>query len=263
MIIAIVLLASSSLRITDSFKVPAAPRSISRLLAAQDVTSSPNSLSDRSAPEYSFIRDELRMYAMKLHTTDQSPREGQQPAQKPVKDWTPTLEDYVHFLTDSLAVYETMELIVNTYPELEIYRNTGLERVQALKDDLQWITNSYNPSLSIPPVGEPGSSYSSFLMNIAKESIPKFLCHYYNYYFAHTAGGMMIGRKMSKLLLEGKRLEFYQWKSNVKELMNATKYKIDAMALTWDDDERQACVKETQSCFQYGGLLNNYIRPKE
>lgn len=31
--------------------------------------------------EKSFIQDELRPYAMKLHTRDQAPKEGQQPSQ--------------------------------------------------------------------------------------------------------------------------------------------------------------------------------------
>jgi hypothetical protein len=44
---------------------------------------------------YSFIRDELRRHAMTLHTTDQAPKEGKQPAQTPVKDWTPSLDDYM------------------------------------------------------------------------------------------------------------------------------------------------------------------------
>ena len=42
------------------------------------------------------------------------------------------------------------------------------------------------------------------------DDIPEFMCHYYNYYFAHLAGGRMIGKQMSKLLLDGETLEFYK-----------------------------------------------------
>lgn len=28
---------------------------------------------------------------------------------------------------------------------------------------------------------------------------PAFICHYYNHYFAHTAGGRMIGAKVSQV----------------------------------------------------------------
>ena len=40
---------------------------------------------------------------------------------------------------------------------------------------------------------------------------PAFVCHFYNQYFAHTAGGLMIGKKMSDALLDGRTLEFYKW----------------------------------------------------
>ena len=41
-------------------------------------------------------------------------------------------------------------------------------------------------------------------------SLPAFVCHFYNHYFAHTAGGRMIGKKMAAMLLEGHELHFYQ-----------------------------------------------------
>ena len=38
---------------------------------------------------------------------------------------------------------------------------------------------------------------------MAKEDAPAFICHYYNTHFAHTAGGQMIGKLMSRQLLDG------------------------------------------------------------
>jgi heme oxygenase len=38
---------------------------------------------------------------MKLHTRDQAPKEGQQPAEKPVSKWEPGREEYLQFLVDS------------------------------------------------------------------------------------------------------------------------------------------------------------------
>lgn len=38
-----------------------------------------------------------------------------------------------------------------------------------------------------------------------------FTCHFYNFYFAHTAGGRMIGKMMSDKLLDGHKLNFYLW----------------------------------------------------
>lgn len=39
--------------------------------------------------------------AMKLHTRDQAPKEGQQPAEKPVAKWEPGRAEYLQFLVDS------------------------------------------------------------------------------------------------------------------------------------------------------------------
>lgn len=61
--------------------------------------------------------------------------------------------------------------------------------------------------LTVSPLLPPSS------IQLAAESIPKFMCHYYNHYFAHTAGGRMIGRRMADKLLESNTLKFYQWES--------------------------------------------------
>lgn len=138
--------------------------------------------------EASFVQDELRTYAMKLHTRDQAPREGQQPAQVPVSAWEPQRSHYTQFLVDSLHVYETMDKIVHKYPALAPFRSTGLERASALREDLKWMS-SFDPNLSIPACGASGNAYAQFLEATAEKSLPMFMCHYYNHYFAHTAGG--------------------------------------------------------------------------
>lgn len=43
-------------------------------------------------------------------------------------------------------------------------------------------------------------TYAKHLKQLAADDPQSFICHYYNYYFAHTAGGRMIGKKVS---LEG------------------------------------------------------------
>lgn len=170
---------------------------------------------DGKLKPYSFVQDDLRTYAMKLHTRDQSPKEGQQKAQVPFSAWQPGRIHYVQFLVDSLKVYETLESLVQTIPELAPFKYTGLERTKALKDDLKWFTE-YDKTLTIPACGPNGIAYSEFLTNLATESIPKFMCHYYNHYFAHTAGGKMIGKRMSDLLLDGFVINFYKWESDEK-----------------------------------------------
>lgn len=207
-----------------------------------------------SQQEYSFVNDDLRKFAMKLHTRDQAPKEGQQQAQVPFIKWEPTRMNYLQFLVDSLHVYETLDSIVNEYPSLSLFRSTGLERSAALKTDIAWICK-YDPNLTIPQCGEAGLAYAELLKRIVKESIPKFMCHYYNQYFAHTAGGRMIGKRMSDLLLGGEVLSFYKWEGEVKELLDGVRRNIDTIAESWSEVEKKECCEETMACFRYGGGL--------
>jgi heme oxygenase len=39
-------------------------------------------------------------------------------------------------------------------------------------------------------------TYAKHLKQLAADDPQSFICHYYNYYFAHTAGGRMIGKKV-------------------------------------------------------------------
>ena len=196
---------------------------------------------------------------MKLHTRDQAPKEGQQKAETPFTTWEPSRQNYIQFLVDSLVVYETMDSIIASVEDLSPFKSTGLERAVALREDIKWMA-SYDDSIIIPDCGHSGKAYASFLTALAKESIPKFMCHYYNHYFAHTAGGRMIGKKMADKLLEGKILKFYQWEGDVKALLDETRKKIDSMALKWTPEEKQACLEETMACFRYGGSLMVYMK---
>ena len=208
----------------------------------------------------SFVQDELRPYAMKLHTRDQAPKEGQQPANKPFTQWEVDRASYLHFLVDSLHVYETFEKIVNANPVYAKFRNTGLERSQALRDDIKWFPE-YDNSLKIPECGKSGKEYAKLLVDLSTTNVPKFMCHFYNHYFAHTAGGRMIGKKMSDKLLEGKVLKFYEWDGDVKALLDAVRHNIDEMAEHWNPAEKLACLEETTETFRAGGSLMVYMKP--
>lgn len=115
--------------------------------------------------EYSFVNEDLRTYAMKFHTKDQAPREGQQKAQTPFTKWEPTRQNYVQFLVDSLHVYETLETLAQTMPELADFKATGLERAAALKEDLKWMV-TFDSSISVPECGPNGIKYSAFLTKV-------------------------------------------------------------------------------------------------
>ena len=141
----------------------------------------------------SFVQTEMRRAAMALHTKDQAPREGQQPAQKPVSAWQPGRAEYLQFLVDSLAVYQCLEQIVESTPALASFGGSGLERSEALAGDIAWFAEE---GLEAPALAAPGKAYVELLEKMAADSeYERFVCHFYNHYFAHTAGGRMIGKR--------------------------------------------------------------------
>jgi heme oxygenase (biliverdin-producing, ferredoxin) len=163
---------------------------------------------------------------MKLHTRAQAPKEGQVPDAVKVVPYVPTHADYLQYLVDSHCVYQALEDLVESHQALTVFRATGLERTIPLQTDIQYLVDTYH--LPRPNVGRAGREYAQSLRRILEPPhhqygggtedtgrtstnfIPQFVCHYYNFYFAHTAGGRMIGKQMSALLLHKKTLAFYQ-----------------------------------------------------
>mmetsp|Transcript_16343 Transcript_16343/g.19970 ORF Transcript_16343/g.19970 Transcript_16343/m.19970 type:complete len:291 (+) Transcript_16343:161-1033(+) len=218
-----------------------------------------------TASSSSFIDTELRGQAMKLHTRAQAPKEGKaEEAPKPQEPYITTHMDYLKFLVDNQLVFQTFEDIVNRevlQPELKPFVNTGLERSQRLEQDIQFMVEEYN--LERPEVGQSGIKYAQLILDIVeekgKDGIPTFMCHYYNHYFAHTAGGRMIGKKMASLLLEKKTLEFYKWDGDLNQIKATVKTSIEEMAASWSREEKDQCVNATAAAFMCGGSLNSYL----
>lgn len=75
----------------------------------------------------------------------------------------------------------------------ELFRNTGLERAEKLAKDLEWFAEQGHV---IPEPGTDGTTYSKYLTELSETDVPSFICHFYNVYFAHSAGGKFIGKKV-------------------------------------------------------------------
>lgn len=73
------------------------------------------------------------------------------------------------------------------------FRKTGLERSEALSRDLEWFSQQ---NIVVPEPSNPGIAYMNYLEELAEKSPPLFLCHFYNIYFAHIAGGQVIGKQV-------------------------------------------------------------------
>lgn len=194
---------------------------------------------------------------MRLHTRAQAPREGQAPDKK-MEPYVTTHDDYLAFLVDSQHVYQAFEDAVDTNEELAAFRNTGLERVAPLEKDIEFMMKEYG--IDKPAVGKAGSEYAELIRKLGAEgSIPEFMCHYYNFYFAHTAGGRMIGKQMSALLLNKETLEFYKWEGDLNEIKARVKADIEATVAKWSQEEKGQCIDATAAAFKGGGALNSYL----
>jgi heme oxygenase len=208
----------------------------------------------------------MRFVAMKLHTREQAPKEGEKraepkPEQQPMRQWEPTKEKYLAFLVESKVMYEAMEEIVASgeSPQYAAFVNTGLERTEGLTKDIAWFELTH--AMKAPAADGPGLEYATFLKALAKNSPEKFICHFYNVYFAHSAGGKMIGRKVSEMILDGKELEFYKWagEGGLETSLADVKDKLNAAAESWSREEKDTCLEETSKSFQMSGMLLRLI----
>ncbi|KAL8129564.1 hypothetical protein V2J09_018719 [Rumex salicifolius] len=197
--------------------------------------------------------EEMRSVAMRLHTRDQA-KEGEKPTKSPEETspakWEPTVDGYLRFLVDSKLVYETMESIVEkaSVPYYAEFTNTGLERSESLAKDLDWFIEQ---GYAIPEPSTPGRTYATYLEELSEKDPQAFICHFYNVYFAHTAGGRMIGKKVAEKILNKKELEFYKWDGDLKQLLQNVRDKLNKVAESWSREEKNHCLEETEKSFKY------------
>uniref|UniRef100_A0A0E0KEM8 Heme oxygenase 2 n=1 Tax=Oryza punctata TaxID=4537 RepID=A0A0E0KEM8_ORYPU len=171
-----------------------------------------------------------------------------------VGEWMPSLEGFVKYLVDSKLVFDTVERIVaeSTDVAYVYFRKSGLERSARIAKDLEWFGEQ---GIAVPEPSTAGSTYATYLTELAENNAPAFLSHYYNIYFAHTTGGVAIGNKISKKILEGRELEFYKWDSDVELLLKDTREKLNELSKHWSRKDRNLCLKEAAKCFQYLGRI--------
>ncbi|XP_051199972.1 heme oxygenase 1, chloroplastic [Lolium perenne] len=192
--------------------------------------------------EKTFV-EEMKDIAMSLHTEDQA---------RTVNLRNATVEGYLRFLVDSKLVFETLENIVNRavvpFPWYAEFQNTGLERSEALKNDLKWFREQGH---TIPEPSAPGTKHAAYLKELSEKDSQAFLCHFYSVYFAQSAGGRMIGAKIDEKILNKKELEFYKWEGSLSQLLQDVRAKLNQVASTWSQEEKKHCLEEVEMAFTY------------
>uniref|UniRef100_A0A7N0VJR5 heme oxygenase (biliverdin-producing) n=1 Tax=Kalanchoe fedtschenkoi TaxID=63787 RepID=A0A7N0VJR5_KALFE len=226
------------------------------------IASSAAAAAEKAAKKYpgeakGFV-EEMRFVAMKLHTRDQA-KEGEKPSEAPpVAKWEPSVDGYLRFLVDSKLVYDTLEGIVDkaAFPEYAEFKNTGLERSEKLAKDLEWFREQ---GYTIPEPSSPGLTYAQYLRDLSEKDPQAFICHFYNIYFAHSAGGRMIGKKVAEKILNNKELEFYKWDGDLSQLLQNVRDKLNKVVESWSREEKNHCLEETEKSFKHSGEILRLI----
>jgi hypothetical protein len=204
----------------------------------------------------SFVKDELRPYAVKMHPPELMKGKSSTPQKIPTK------QEFLQYLVDNLEVYRMLEKTVNEIPEFSPLKNHGLERTKPLEEDIQFLLTS-DSGLKKVDCGKYGREYVTYLQDLItydKEKIPKLLSHLYNFHVAHTAGGMIIGNHLMKSLFDGKQFAFYKWKNDDLPTVKAEFEKtVDDITEHWRHNEKKACIDEMVLVFNYSGDLLRYI----
>ena len=60
----------------------------------------------------------------------------------------------------------------------------GLERVAGLNKDISMFEKDFG--LKVPEYSASAKDYASYLLSLARDNEPVFICHFYNYYFGET-----------------------------------------------------------------------------
>ncbi|PRW33603.1 heme oxygenase isoform B [Chlorella sorokiniana] len=211
-------------------------------------------------PHATFL-EELRDYSMKLHTKSQAPKEGQAPEPKQQKPFEPTREGFLNFMVESKVVYDAFEDIMReaAVPFYAQLANTGLERGAALEKDIAYMQQQWGLQAPVAAEDGIGHRYAKLLRELAVNNPPAFICHYYNHYFAHTAGGRMIGKSVSNAVLDGWTGAFYEWEGDVKALLDSVRNTVNTVAEGWSREEKDACLEATPGTFTWGGQLVSLI----
>ncbi|XP_047958666.1 probable inactive heme oxygenase 2, chloroplastic isoform X1 [Salvia hispanica] len=178
--------------------------------------------------------------------------------------WQPSIEGFMKFLVDSRLVFSTVERIVDESTDVSYvyFRRTGLERSDCILRDLEWLREQGH---EIPEPSNPGVNYVKYLEDLADKSPPLFLCHFYNIYFSHIAGGQVISRQIqtryqvSDMLFDGRELEIYKWDGDAEELLKGVREKLNALGEHWSRDEKTRCLRETTKAFRFLGQIVRLI----
>ncbi|GMN26006.1 hypothetical protein TIFTF001_040792 [Ficus carica] len=150
---------------------------------------------------------------------------------------------------------EKRERVGGDWPWDSEFRNTGLERSEKLAKDLEWFKDQ---GQDLPEPTNLGVAYADHLKELSGKDSRAIVCHFYNIHFGLTAGGRMMGKKVSEKVLNNKELDFYKWDGDVSELLQNVKDKLNKAAESWTRSKNN-CLGEAEKSFKYYGDIIGLI----
>lgn len=161
----------------------AAPRRAARVVMhGPPGATAPASTDERRPGSKKGFVEEMRFVAMRLHTKDQAPSEGEQEQSAiPIDQWLPSHAEFMQFLVDSLQVYRYFEdvLCVKGNATFSQFMDTGLERVGPLEKDIAYLNSIGVQTPQPTPAAGKYVDYMKKLQGDGKDEA--LLCHFYNY----------------------------------------------------------------------------------
>ncbi|MBK7165602.1 MAG: biliverdin-producing heme oxygenase [Candidatus Microthrix sp.] len=169
------------------------------------------------------------------------------------------LAGYVGYLQQLRAVYELLERIVNDDRHGDVmgtFHDPGLERLQALETDLDWLeleldaSGAQAPSTVLPAT----RAYLGDIEAAANDpnySAPRLLAHHYIRYLGDLSGGFFVGKRIREIygLTPDGGASVFDFPDIVGPGAWKQRYRDNLDALEWSAEERQAFVDEAKGAY--------------
>lgn len=198
----------------------------------------------------------MRARMIARHTHAQIPFRGkrtvERPEDRPLRTWTPTADDVLHYLCETKIVHKAFLYGIRheSHPSYLALRGIGLDTVGALSDDIETVMlHAYARPLSF--LDKPGQKYAAYLNRIVRSDPTLFLCHLYATMFAHVSGGSLIAKRIQTVLSLSVPLVAHETPG--QDALDDLRDHMYNVSAGWTDEERERSVAEVDRVFEFGG----------
>lgn len=198
----------------------------------------------------------LRLRMIARHTHAQIPFRGkrtvERPEDRPLRTWTPTPNDVLHYLCETKVVHKTLLYGIQHESDLSYLalRDIDLNTIDALADDIETVMLNTR-SRPVTYLDQPGQRYAAYLNRIVRSDPALFLCHLYATMFAHVSGGSLVSKRIQTVLSLSVPLKAHE--APGEDALNELRDHMYVVSTRWSDEDRERSVSEVDRVFEFGG----------